>query len=125
MPHPAPYLSKRVLFFLCYIELQGKLFSVFVVSLIFLFSNSKSLIIKERKVCCGMFCYMCLGCQVAADMNECCLCGTSMALRSVYRTRYRIPGSLCDDFCTVLCCPVCSLCQIKRDINRRRELGIF
>ncbi|XP_062837646.1 placenta-specific gene 8 protein isoform X2 [Anolis carolinensis] len=76
-------------------------------------------------LCCGMFCYMCLGCQVAADMNECCLCGTSMALRSVYRTRYRIPGSLCDDFCTVLCCPVCSLCQIKRDINRRRELGIF
>ncbi|XP_062991242.1 placenta-specific gene 8 protein [Elgaria multicarinata webbii] len=74
---------------------------------------------------CGMFCFQCLGCQVAADMNECCLCGTSMAIRSVYRTRYGIPGSLCDDFCTVLCCPLCALCQLRRDIKRRRELGIF
>ncbi|XP_060103382.1 placenta-specific gene 8 protein-like [Heteronotia binoei] len=74
---------------------------------------------------CGTFCFHCLGCQVAADMNECCCCGTTMAMRSVYRTKYHIPGSLCDDFCTVLCCPVLSLCQIKRDINRRRALGIF
>ncbi|KAH0615809.1 hypothetical protein JD844_026344 [Phrynosoma platyrhinos] len=75
--------------------------------------------------CCGLFCYPCLGCQVAGDMNEFCLCGTSVAMRAVYRTKYGIPGSLCDDFCNVLCCPVCSLCQIKRDINRRRDLGIF
>ncbi|XP_072858127.2 placenta-specific gene 8 protein isoform X1 [Pogona vitticeps] len=74
---------------------------------------------------CGFFCYPCLGCQVASDMGECCLCGTSWAMRSVYRTRYGIQGSLCGDFCTALWCPVCSLCQIKRDINRRRQLGIF
>ncbi|XP_068868880.1 placenta-specific gene 8 protein-like isoform X1 [Aphelocoma coerulescens] len=75
--------------------------------------------------CCGMFCCPCLACQVAGDMNECCLCGTSVAMRTLYRTRYNIPGSICSDFCVTLCCPVCSICQIKRDINRRRELGIF
>ncbi|PNI83066.1 PLAC8 isoform 6 [Pan troglodytes] len=40
---------------------------------------------------CGTFCFPCLGCQVAADMNECCLCGTSVAMRTLYRTRYGIP----------------------------------
>ncbi|XP_068797579.1 placenta-specific gene 8 protein isoform X6 [Struthio camelus] len=74
---------------------------------------------------CGTFCFPCLGCQVAGDMSECCLCGTSVAMRTLYRTRYSIPGSICSDFCITLCCPVCSVCQIKRDINRRRALGIF
>ncbi|XP_066488813.1 placenta-specific gene 8 protein [Tiliqua scincoides] len=74
---------------------------------------------------CGAFCFQCLGCQVAADMGECCLCGPSMAMRSVYRTKYGIPGSLLNDFMIVFLCPHLSLCQLKRDINRRRELGIF
>ncbi|XP_017675566.1 PREDICTED: placenta-specific gene 8 protein [Lepidothrix coronata] len=43
--------------------------------------------------CCGMFCFPCLACQVAGDMNECCLCGTSVAMRTLYRTRYNIPVS--------------------------------
>ncbi|KAM3671946.1 placenta-specific gene 8 protein-like isoform X1 [Ammospiza nelsoni] len=75
--------------------------------------------------CCGMFCFPCLACQVAGDMNECCLCGTSVAMRTLYRTRYNIPGSICSDYCVTLWCTVCSVCQMKRDINRRRELGIF
>ncbi|XP_008053800.1 placenta-specific gene 8 protein [Carlito syrichta] len=74
---------------------------------------------------CGTFCFMCLGCQVASDMNECCLCGTTVAMRTLYRTRYGIPGSICDDFMATLCCPVCSVCQIKRDINRRRAMHAF
>ncbi|XP_054996309.1 placenta-specific gene 8 protein [Sorex araneus] len=74
---------------------------------------------------CGMFCYTCLACQVAADMNECCLCGTSVAMRTLYRTRYGIPGSICDDFLVTNFCSVCSLCQIKRDINRRRAMHSF
>ncbi|XP_062431114.1 placenta-specific gene 8 protein-like isoform X2 [Rhea pennata] len=74
---------------------------------------------------CGMFCFPCLACQVAGDMSECCLCGTSVAMRTLYRTRYNIPGSICSDYCITLCCPVCSVCQIKRDINKRRALGIF
>ncbi|KAM9263552.1 placenta-specific gene 8 protein-like isoform 1-T2 [Cariama cristata] len=75
--------------------------------------------------CCGMFCFPCLACQVAGDMGECCLCGTSVAMRTLYRTRYNITGSICSDFCVTMWCPVCSVCQIKRDIKRRKALGIF
>ncbi|EPY76931.1 placenta-specific gene 8 protein-like protein, partial [Camelus ferus] len=42
---------------------------------------------------CGTFCFTCLAIQVASDMNECCLCGTSVAMRTLYRTRYGIPGT--------------------------------
>ncbi|XP_055290337.1 placenta-specific gene 8 protein [Moschus berezovskii] len=34
-------------------------------------------------------------------------------------------GSICDDYMVTLCCPLCSLCQIKRDINRRRASHTF
>ncbi|XP_036029771.1 placenta-specific gene 8 protein-like [Onychomys torridus] len=74
---------------------------------------------------CWTFCFTRLGCQVAADMNECCLCGTTVVKRTLYRTRYGIPGSLCDDYMATLFCPVCSVCQIKRDINRRRAVNTF
>ncbi|KAI3361718.1 hypothetical protein L3Q82_002073 [Scortum barcoo] len=40
--------------------------------------------------CYGLWCYVCLGCSIASDMDECCLCGLSMPIRSVYRTRYNI-----------------------------------
>ncbi|KAM9677680.1 placenta-specific gene 8 protein-like isoform 1-T1 [Trichechus inunguis] len=74
---------------------------------------------------CGTFCYWCLACQVAVDMNECCLCGESVAIRTLYRTRYGIPGSICDDCLATSCCPLCTLCQLKRDINRRRAMHAF
>ncbi|NXO76188.1 PLAC8 protein, partial [Sitta europaea] len=74
---------------------------------------------------CGAFCLPCLACQVAGDMNECCLCGSSVAMRTLYRTRYNIPGSILGDFCTLWCFGPCALCQLKRDINRRKEMGIF
>ncbi|KAE8285443.1 Placenta-specific gene 8 protein C15 [Larimichthys crocea] len=45
----------------------------------------------------GLCCYACLGCTVARDMDECCLCGLSVAIRSVYRTRYNINGSLSEE----------------------------
>ncbi|NXO21102.1 PLAC8 protein, partial [Cisticola juncidis] len=74
---------------------------------------------------CGTFCLLCLSCQVAGDMDECCLCGGSVAMRTLYRTRYNIPGSILGDFCSTWWCGPCTLCQLKRDINRRREMGIF
>ncbi|XP_057225211.1 placenta-specific gene 8 protein-like [Malurus melanocephalus] len=74
---------------------------------------------------CGMFCFPCLECQVSRDMDECCMCGSSVAMRTLYRTRYNIPGSIMDDFCVIWCCTPCSLCQLKRDINRRKQMGIF
>lgn len=42
---------------------------------------------------CGTFFPLCLSCQIASDMNECCLCGASVAMRTKYRTRYGIPVS--------------------------------
>ncbi|KAM8742959.1 placenta-specific gene 8 protein-like [Acanthopagrus schlegelii] len=75
--------------------------------------------------CYGFFCYYCLGCSIASDMNECCLCGLGMPVRSVYRTKYNIKGSMCKDFMVTLCCPYCATCQLKRDIDRRKEQGIF
>ncbi|KFQ16583.1 Placenta-specific 8, partial [Leptosomus discolor] len=81
---------------------------------------------SDFSVCiCGTFCLGCLGCQVARDMDECCLCGPSVAMRTLYRTRYNIPGSILQDWATMMCLPMCGLCQLKRDINRRKELGIF
>uniref|UniRef100_A0ABM5GKJ3 Placenta-specific gene 8 protein-like n=1 Tax=Pogona vitticeps TaxID=103695 RepID=A0ABM5GKJ3_9SAUR len=74
---------------------------------------------------CGIFCPLCLGCQIASDMDECCFFGSSMAMRSVYRTKYGIPGSLLGDFCAVMCCGLCATCQLKRDINKRRDMGMF
>ncbi|KAI4585513.1 hypothetical protein MJG53_005747 [Ovis ammon polii x Ovis aries] len=40
---------------------------------------------------CGAFFPLCLSCQIASDMNEFCLCGSSVAMRTMYRTRYGIP----------------------------------
>ncbi|XP_047426559.1 placenta-specific gene 8 protein-like [Mugil cephalus] len=73
----------------------------------------------------GYFCYMCLGCSIASEMGECFCCGHSVAIRSIYRTRYNIRGSLCEDFMVSTCCSPCASCQLKRDIDRRKEQGIF
>ncbi|MBN3308126.1 placenta-specific gene 8 protein [Amia ocellicauda] len=75
--------------------------------------------------CYGFWCYPCLGCTIARDMDECCLCGPTMAMRSVYRAKYNIKGSLCSDFLYTNFCGVCATCQLKRDIDRRKEQGIF
>ncbi|XP_075885687.1 placenta-specific gene 8 protein-like [Nelusetta ayraudi] len=80
----------------------------------------------DCSVClCGTFCLPCLGCSIASDMDECCLCGTQLAIRSVYRTRYNIEGSLCNDFMAYWCCFCCTTCQLKRDIKLRKAQGIF
>ncbi|XP_029941198.1 placenta-specific gene 8 protein [Salarias fasciatus] len=73
----------------------------------------------------GMCCFPCLGCSIASDMNECCLCGIGWPIRSVYRTRYNIQGSMCTDFCVAGCCTLCATCQLKRDIDLRKSQGIF
>ncbi|KAK6315564.1 hypothetical protein J4Q44_G00130880 [Coregonus suidteri] len=47
--------------------------------------------------CYGWWCFPCLGCSIASDMDECCLCGPSVAMRTMYRTRYNIKGSLSEE----------------------------
>ncbi|XP_038826093.1 placenta-specific gene 8 protein-like [Salvelinus namaycush] len=83
-------------------------------------------VFSDCGTCCyGWWCFPCLGCSIASDMDECCLCGPTMAMRTMYRTRYNIKGSLFGDFCSILWCRVCSTCQLKRDIDLRKEQGIF
>uniref|UniRef100_A0A8D1WFE3 Placenta associated 8 n=1 Tax=Sus scrofa TaxID=9823 RepID=A0A8D1WFE3_PIG len=74
---------------------------------------------------CGTFFPLCLSCQIASDMNECCLCGASVAMRTMYRTRYGIPGSIMSDFLWLYCFPNCTLCQLKRDIEKRKAMNAF
>ncbi|XP_006885323.1 PREDICTED: placenta-specific gene 8 protein [Elephantulus edwardii] len=74
---------------------------------------------------CGFFCPLCLSCQIASDMDECCLCGASVAMRTLYRTRYGIPGSIFNDFLCLAFCPNCTLCQLKRDIDKRKAMNAF
>ncbi|XP_060752130.1 placenta associated 8, tandem duplicate 2 [Tachysurus vachellii] len=74
---------------------------------------------------CGYFCLPCLGCSIASDMGECCLCGLGMPIRSVYRTKYNIKGSMCNDYMIASCCMPCATCQLKRDIDMRKQQGIF
>ncbi|TNM92148.1 hypothetical protein fugu_019160 [Takifugu bimaculatus] len=72
-----------------------------------------------------LLCPLCVGCSIASDMDECCLCGLGMPIRAVYRTKYNIKGSMCNDFVTNYFCMCCATCQLKRDINRRKEQNIF
>uniref|UniRef100_A0A8C9XG84 Placenta associated 8 n=1 Tax=Sander lucioperca TaxID=283035 RepID=A0A8C9XG84_SANLU len=73
----------------------------------------------------GVLCYWCIGRSIASDMNEFFLCGRSTAIRSIYRTKYNIRGSVCNDLMLHVCCPCCAIYQLKTDINRRKEQGIF
>ncbi|XP_075854759.1 placenta-specific gene 8 protein-like [Microcebus murinus] len=77
----------------------------------------------DMKTClCGTFCPCVLAAMVAEDLDEFCLCGGNLAIRTLYRTRYGIPGSLCGDWLWwTFCCP-CTLCQLKRDVEMRKEL---
>lgn len=34
-------------------------------------------------------------------------------------------GSILGDYYSVMCCPMCALCQLKRDIDYRREQRTF
>ncbi|KAG7499098.1 hypothetical protein JOB18_028710 [Solea senegalensis] len=90
------------------------------------FQTSLCNVCSDCSTCCyGFWCFPCLGCSIASAMDECCMCGNTMAMRSVYRTKYNIKGSMCNDFMVSWCCQWCSSCQLMRDIDRRKEQGIF
>uniref|UniRef100_A0A669PU06 Placenta associated 8 n=1 Tax=Phasianus colchicus TaxID=9054 RepID=A0A669PU06_PHACC len=76
--------------------------------------------------CCGLFCFPCLACTVAGDMNECCLCGTSVAMRTLYRTRYNIPVTTCDHsmFALPLCLVWMGFHQGSPDCTFPKQFGM-
>ncbi|XP_015195401.1 cornifelin homolog A-like [Lepisosteus oculatus] len=80
----------------------------------------------DMGICClGTFCISSLECRTASEFGECCclpwLCPISTTLRTAIRERYRIPGSILEDFFVSLFCNVCSWCQMARELKNRRQ----
>ncbi|KAM4876115.1 PLAC8-like protein 1 [Thomomys bottae] len=79
---------------------------------------------RDRKICfCGLFCPMCLECDIARHYGE-CLCwpllpGSTFALRIGTRERHKIRGTLCEDWLAVYCCWPFSICQVARELKMR------
>ncbi|XP_063058393.1 placenta-specific gene 8 protein-like [Engraulis encrasicolus] len=79
--------------------------------------------------CCAVWCYPCLFCRTLKEFDEnnclCCIDGGApspvhLALRYGVRKQYGIQGTLCSDWCKVLFCNECSMCQVAREIKRRK-----
>uniref|UniRef100_A0A8C2W2K3 PLAC8 like 1 n=1 Tax=Chinchilla lanigera TaxID=34839 RepID=A0A8C2W2K3_CHILA len=79
---------------------------------------------RDRRICfCGLFCPMCLECDIARYYGE-CLCwpllpGSTFAMRIGTRERYKIQGTLCEDWLAVHCCWPFSVCQVARELKMR------
>nr|XP_033781462.1 cornifelin-like [Geotrypetes seraphini] len=82
--------------------------------------------------CCALWCFPCFMCRTVDEFGE-CLClpllencgGVSLAMRASVRERYKIPGSIFSDCCTVCCCYSCTWCQMAREIKRRRSSTVI
>ncbi|XP_066463253.1 cornifelin homolog B-like [Eleutherodactylus coqui] len=79
----------------------------------------------DTRIClCGAFAPCILACNLAKDFGECCclpcLPGTMVALRTGMRERYGIEGSICNDWLCISCCGPCTLCQMSREMQRRK-----
>ncbi|XP_054423912.1 PLAC8-like protein 1 [Pteronotus mesoamericanus] len=79
---------------------------------------------RDRRICfCGLFCPMCLECDIARHYGECfcwpLLPGSTFALRVGTRERHKIWGTLCEDWLAVHCCWPFSICQLARELKTR------
>nr|XP_014345776.1 PREDICTED: cornifelin homolog A-like [Latimeria chalumnae] len=87
-------------------------------------TNLNSVSRQPIKGLCGVFLPCILACRVAQDFEECCcvafLPGSLLAMRTGIRERYHISGSVCDDWVAMCCCGPCSLCQMARELTRRK-----
>nr|XP_056703765.1 PLAC8-like protein 1 [Euleptes europaea] len=79
---------------------------------------------SDKRVCaCGSVCSLCLECSIASRYGECfcfpLLLGSTLALRVGTRERYKIHGTLCEDWMAVHCCWPFAVCQVAREMKRR------
>ncbi|XP_043769072.1 PLAC8-like protein 1 [Cervus elaphus] len=79
---------------------------------------------RDKRICfCGLFCPLCLECDIARHYGECfcwpLLPGSTFALRIGTRERHKIQGTLCEDWLAVYCCWPCSICQVARELKVR------
>lgn len=69
----------------------------------------------------GTFCTGPFFCCLAHRMGEsCCIAfvqGGFWAMRSAYRERHNIEGTMCSDCCSVSCCAWCTVCQLSREMD--------
>ncbi|XP_029546316.1 PLAC8-like protein 1 isoform X2 [Salmo trutta] len=73
----------------------------------------------------GAFVPCCLDLSLAHHYGE-CLClpllpGSTFAMRVGIRERYKIRGSVCEDWTTVYCCYPLAVCQMIREVKRRMK----
>ncbi|KAK2152214.1 hypothetical protein LSH36_337g05070 [Paralvinella palmiformis] len=46
-----------------------------------------------------------------------CLYGGLLALRTKLRIKYKVQGSICNDFCVLCWCNLCATCQMSRELD--------
>lgn len=77
----------------------------------------------------GAFVPCCLDLSLAHQFGESfclpVLPGSTLALRVGIRERYKIQGSVCDDWTTVCCCYPLALCQMTREMKRRMKTKTY
>lgn len=71
----------------------------------------------------------CLDLSLAHQYGE-CLCmpllpGSTFAIRVGIRERYKIRGSVCEDWTTVYCCYPLAVCQMIREMTRRMKTQTY
>ncbi|KAM9331785.1 cornifelin homolog A [Pholidichthys leucotaenia] len=71
----------------------------------------------------------CLDLSLAHQFGE-CLCmpllpGSTFAVRVGIRERYKIRGSVCEDWTTVYCCYPLAVCQMIREMKRRMKTQTY
>ncbi|KAF7206201.1 PLAC8-like 1 [Nothobranchius furzeri] len=72
---------------------------------------------------------VCLDLSLAHHYGE-CLCipllpGSTLAMRVGIRERYKIRGSVCEDWTAVCFCYPLALCQMIREMNRRMKMQTY
>ncbi|KTG34864.1 hypothetical protein cypCar_00022676, partial [Cyprinus carpio] len=77
----------------------------------------------------GAFVPCCLDLSLAHQYGE-CMClpllpGSTFAMRVGIRERYKIRGSVCEDWTTVYCCYPLALCQMIREMKKRLKTQIY
>ncbi|MGH0138211.1 UNVERIFIED_CONTAM: hypothetical protein FKN15_065669 [Acipenser sinensis] len=85
---------------------------------------------SDKTVCLvGTMCPACLELNLSHQYGE-CLClplllGSTFALRVGIREKYKIRGSICEDWTAVYCCWPFAVCQMVRELKTRIKSQIF
>ncbi|XP_034746800.1 cornifelin homolog B [Etheostoma cragini] len=87
-------------------------------------------ICRDKPTCVlGAMVPCCLDLSLAHQYGE-CLCmpllpGSTFAMRVGIRERYKIRGSVCEDWTTVHCCYPLAVCQMIREMKRRMKTQTY